>query len=345
MAAEAAAEGTGAGGAAAAAGPPPPPPPPPAAAPLLLPAHSRCLKCDGSGASLGRLSKKAYHVYKKAKEAAEAKGDEPPPPPKRPTNPCAACTGTGLALRKQPPSTLHSTLPPQPRPPLPPALVVIVGGGIGGCALALALQHRGMSVAVYERDATFGTRAQGYGLTMQQGARTLKQLGFGKLGAYGVSSTQVTKTQTLHYTHLHLRSASWCVRPALHNHNADATHPKPVLLRHPAAAHRTAPLVPARRLTARRLRPLAARRDQAQEGPGGWRRQREGRRAALQYPPAAPAPAPHALRGAGARYDPLESSLRWLHRRRQKRGRRWRRRWRGRWRWRWRGRRARARSV
>ena len=169
--------------------PAPAPPQAPALAPRFFPAHTLCSKCDGSGTLLGRLSKKAYHVFRKAKEAAEAKGDEPPPPPKRPTNPCAACTGTGLALRKPPPSQL----PSQPQSPPPPALVVIVGGGIGGCALALALQHRGVAAAVYERDATFGTRAQGYGLTMQQGARTLKQLGFGKLGAYGVSSTQVTR--------------------------------------------------------------------------------------------------------------------------------------------------------
>jgi len=63
------------------------------------------------------------------------------------------------------------------RPP-PLAMVAIVGGGIGGIALAAALQHRGVPCAVYERDASFEERNQGYGLTMQQGARALRSLGF-----------------------------------------------------------------------------------------------------------------------------------------------------------------------
>ena len=44
--------------------------------------------------------------------------------------------------------------------------VAIVGGGIGGPALALALQKVGItSVAVFERDASHDERSQGYGLT------------------------------------------------------------------------------------------------------------------------------------------------------------------------------------
>eukprot|EP00931_Biecheleriopsis_adriatica_P064486 TRINITY_DN39260_c0_g1_i3.p1 TRINITY_DN39260_c0_g1~~TRINITY_DN39260_c0_g1_i3.p1 ORF type:complete len:447 (-),score=47.77 TRINITY_DN39260_c0_g1_i3:652-1992(-) len=56
--------------------------------------------------------------------------------------------------------------------------VAIIGGGIGGLALALALQHRGVSCRVFERDAHFDERRQGYGLTMQQGTSALKALGF-----------------------------------------------------------------------------------------------------------------------------------------------------------------------
>lgn len=63
------------------------------------------------------------------------------------------------------------------RAPLPLS-VAVVGGGIGGCALALALQQRGISVQIFEKDDSFDARAQGYGLTMQQGMRTLRQLGF-----------------------------------------------------------------------------------------------------------------------------------------------------------------------
>mmetsp|Transcript_21685 Transcript_21685/g.61450 ORF Transcript_21685/g.61450 Transcript_21685/m.61450 type:complete len:623 (-) Transcript_21685:208-2076(-) len=56
--------------------------------------------------------------------------------------------------------------------------VAIVGGGIGGLALALALQNRGVSCRVFERDRHFDQRRQGYGLTMQQGTSALRSLGF-----------------------------------------------------------------------------------------------------------------------------------------------------------------------
>ena len=47
-------------------------------------------------------------------------------------------------------------------------LIVIAGCGMSGLALALALQQRGMRVVIYEKDAHFDSRSQGYGLTMQQ---------------------------------------------------------------------------------------------------------------------------------------------------------------------------------
>ena len=46
--------------------------------------------------------------------------------------------------------------------------VGIVGGGIGGLALAIALLNKGIDCTVFERDKSFGERSQGYGLTMQQ---------------------------------------------------------------------------------------------------------------------------------------------------------------------------------
>jgi hypothetical protein len=58
-----------------------------------------------------------------------------------------------------------------------PPQVGIVGGGIGGLALAIALRNKGIDCVVFERDKSFGERSQGYGLTMQQGAKTLKKLG------------------------------------------------------------------------------------------------------------------------------------------------------------------------
>lgn len=55
--------------------------------------------------------------------------------------------------------------------------VAVIGGGIGGLGLALALAQHGVSAKVFERDAAFGVRRQGYGLTLQQGQRCLRTLG------------------------------------------------------------------------------------------------------------------------------------------------------------------------
>ena len=72
-------------------------------------------------------------------------------------------------------------------PPLSDAVVAVVGGGIGGAAVALALQQRGIAVRVYERDGSFSQRAQGYGLTMQQGAHALRRLGLENSGVFSVA--------------------------------------------------------------------------------------------------------------------------------------------------------------
>ena len=55
--------------------------------------------------------------------------------------------------------------------------VGIVGGGIGGLALAVALKQRNIECVVFEKDDSFEARAQGYGLTLQQGAKTMRDLG------------------------------------------------------------------------------------------------------------------------------------------------------------------------
>jgi salicylate hydroxylase len=56
-------------------------------------------------------------------------------------------------------------------------VVGIVGGGIGGLTLALALQNLGIKSILFEKDYCFDARSQGYGLTLQQGGRALKVLG------------------------------------------------------------------------------------------------------------------------------------------------------------------------
>lgn len=57
--------------------------------------------------------------------------------------------------------------------------VAIIGAGIGGLALALYLHRHdaGLRVAVFERDASFDVRAQGYSLTIQGGLKALEKLG------------------------------------------------------------------------------------------------------------------------------------------------------------------------
>lgn len=55
----------------------------------------------------------------------------------------------------------------------------VMGGGIGGMALALACQRLGkgrICAEVFERDESFDARSQGYGLTMQQGIKVLNAL-------------------------------------------------------------------------------------------------------------------------------------------------------------------------
>ena len=49
---------------------------------------------------------------------------------------------------------------------LNPLFVIIIGGGLGGLATALALQKKNIECQVFERDKEISTRRQGYGLTL-----------------------------------------------------------------------------------------------------------------------------------------------------------------------------------
>ncbi|KAJ3347450.1 hypothetical protein HDU83_002100 [Entophlyctis luteolus] len=73
----------------------------------------------------------------------------------------------------------------------PPEIAVgIVGGGIAGLAIALALQRSGRSCVVFEKDVHVDVRAQGYGLTLQQGGRAMRALGLADVvPAAGVASS------------------------------------------------------------------------------------------------------------------------------------------------------------
>lgn len=56
------------------------------------------------------------------------------------------------------------------------APVSIIGGGLGGVALALLLEKNKIPVKIFEKDLDFDLRKQGYALTMQQAAIPLRTL-------------------------------------------------------------------------------------------------------------------------------------------------------------------------
>ena len=130
--------------------------------------YTACTKCRGEGKLRKPLSKKARFQAKRQKTNVV-----PPPPP--PTMvPCMVCSGSGLVEGvPSPPSGPH---------------IAIVGGGLGGLALAVACQHRSIPFTVYERDENFFERSQGYGLTMQQASKAFKSLGITL--KEGITSTQ-----------------------------------------------------------------------------------------------------------------------------------------------------------
>jgi len=108
-----------------------------------------------TGSLKGKPSKKDRHLYKSCTDHI-----------KRPRR-TIACSQCGLGIVNN-----SGAFKPVRTP-----TVVIVGGGIGGTALALALQHRNIPCKILEKDVCFDARTQGYGLTMQQAATTLKRLG------------------------------------------------------------------------------------------------------------------------------------------------------------------------
>lgn len=140
-----------------------------------------CKNCKGFGKKKQRLSKKARLNYKAGLEKFEKSNSEgtAPIPPKSKLQTCVKCNGSGLTLSKQKPLIDTKNYPN----------IAIIGGGIGGVALAVACLHRGIPFTLYERDANFNTRSQGYGLTLQQASKAMAGLGILKLEK-GITSTK-----------------------------------------------------------------------------------------------------------------------------------------------------------
>jgi len=140
-----------------------------------------CPECQGRGKKSRGLSKKMRDRYQKELDQYEKTNQErtAPVPPKGHLYTCSICDGSGLVSAASSPVPNEVTFPH----------IAIIGGGIGGVALAVACLHRGIPFTLYERDANFDARSQGYGLTLQQASKAIEGLGISSLEE-GVISTK-----------------------------------------------------------------------------------------------------------------------------------------------------------
>ena len=128
-----------------------------------------CKPCQGLGKKSRGLSDKAKRKYLQAVDRFEKinNNEVVPARPKGHLYLCTNCGGSGIILSEQLPVVDIINYPN----------VAIIGAGIGGVALAVACLHRGIPFTIYERDANFDTRSQGYGLTLQQASKAIEGLG------------------------------------------------------------------------------------------------------------------------------------------------------------------------
>ena len=142
---------------------------------------STCTECKGRGKKSQRLSKKVRRQFEKELNEFKELKDQGIAPirPKAHLNPCSNCNGSGLIQSDNHPTADYENHPH----------IAIIGGGIGGTALAVACLHRSIPFTLYERDAGFNDRSQGYGLTLQQASKAIKGLGLFSL-KNGVVSTR-----------------------------------------------------------------------------------------------------------------------------------------------------------
>ncbi|SEF52026.1 2-polyprenyl-6-methoxyphenol hydroxylase [Flavobacterium urumqiense] len=146
-----------------------------------------CPECQGRGKKSRGLSMKARRQYKIAFDQFEkTKGEGTAPVhPKGHLYTCLNCNGSGLL-----PSASHP-IPDKENYPH----VAIIGGGIGGVALAVGCLHRGIPFTLYERDSNFDARSQGYGLTLQQASKAIEGLGIFSLEEGVISTRHVVHTK------------------------------------------------------------------------------------------------------------------------------------------------------
>lgn len=184
-----------------------------------------CTHCKGNGATRQRIRKKAKLQYQKELEAFQTSQQKasttttthtsPPTPPRGHLLNCKHCGGSGLVLQKFDAENYHKNendiTANYPR-------VAIIGGGIGGAALAVACYHRNIPFMLYERDRNFNERSQGYGLTLQQASKAMK--GF---GIYNLEHGVVSNRHVVHDTQGNILG-EWGMRKWLKN--PDTKKPK-----------------------------------------------------------------------------------------------------------------------
>lgn len=145
-----------------------------------------CADCQGRGKKRKSLRKKVRLRYQRELDQfakMKSKG-APPVRPKGHLDTCANCKGSGL---------VHSTIQVLPDTENFPH-IAIIGGGIGGTALAIACLHRRIPFTLYERDSCFDARSQGYGLTLQQASKAIEGLGIFSLPEGVISTRHVVHT-------------------------------------------------------------------------------------------------------------------------------------------------------
>ncbi len=145
-----------------------------------------CPECQGHGKKTRKLRKKVKLSFQRALTEFEKMGGDATPPvrPQGHLYDCLNCSGSGLITSTCSPVANTENYPH----------VAIIGGGIGGVALAVACKHRGIPFTIFERDSSFGVRSQGYGLTLQQASKAIQGLGIFSLKGGLISTRHVVHT-------------------------------------------------------------------------------------------------------------------------------------------------------
>ncbi len=150
------------------------------------PCFTICPECQGLGKKKRRIKKCVKLRYQSELEHFEKTNGEGIAPirPEAHLFICPTCSGSGLITSDSFPIPDTENLPN----------VAIIGGGIGGVALAVACLHRGIPFTIYERDNSFNERSQGYGLTLQQASKAIEGFGVFNLEKGVVSTRHLVHT-------------------------------------------------------------------------------------------------------------------------------------------------------